>query len=212
MAHLLEDTLAGRFSAIYRNRVWLNDRRSGSLSGLGSEGASTAAIRRELPAELARLGAETLLDVGCGDFTWMNEVELPCRYIGIDIVPDVVAAAEMVYGSATRSFLVLDATSTPLPAADIVLCREVLFHLSFADIWRLLANVRRSGARFLIATNDTGHRINADILSGDFRLLNLRRPPFRFPEPRFAIPDRGVVPTRTLSVWGIPDIPNGPEG
>src|SRR5580698_5540470 len=35
--HLTLSSISDRFAAIYQNRVWLNGRNSGSLSGLGSE-------------------------------------------------------------------------------------------------------------------------------------------------------------------------------
>jgi hypothetical protein len=123
--------------------------------------------------------------------------------VGVDIVGDVIEANASLYGSARRSFRVLDATSGPLPPADTVLCREVLFHLSFRDIWRLIENVRNSGASFLIATNDDALKLNADAISGDFRLLNLRKAPFFFGEPLLSIPDGGVDPDRVLAVWSV---------
>jgi SAM-dependent methyltransferase len=201
--HLSCASMAERFSAVYRNGVWLDGRPSGSLSGLGSELENTESIRRRIPDFLKSIGSRTLLDVGCGDFNWMKEVQLPCQYIGVDIVRDVIEANASLYGSARRSFQVLDATSGPLPPADTVLCREVLFHLSFRDIWRLIQNVRSSGASFLIATNDDALKLNADIISGDFRLLNLRKAPFYFRTPLLSIPDGGVDPDRVLAVWNV---------
>ena len=206
--HLFRPTLAERFSAIYQNRVWLNDRPSGSLSGLGSELVNTDRIRRALQPLLTELNTQTLLDVGCGDFLWMKEINLDCQYIGIDIVEDVITANDRVYASETRIFQKLDATIDALPKADTVLCREVIFHLCFADIWRLLANIKRSQAVFLIATNDPSLRYNADIVSGDFRLLNLHRAPFYLPPPNTSIPDDRVSPGRTLSVWKTSELTN----
>jgi 2-polyprenyl-3-methyl-5-hydroxy-6-metoxy-1,4-benzoquinol methylase len=206
--HLFRPTLAERFSAIYQNRVWLNDRPSGSLSGLGSELVNTDRVRQALQPLLIELNTRTLLDVGCGDFLWMKELNLDCQYIGIDVVEDVIAANDSAYASETRIFQKLDATIDALPKADTVLCREVLFHLSFADIWRVLTNIKRSQAVFLIATNDPGLRYNADIVSGDFRLLNLQSAPFHLPSPNRSIPDDRLSPGRTLSVWKISELAN----
>jgi SAM-dependent methyltransferase len=205
--HLFAASLAERFSAIYKNRVWLNDRQSGSLSGLGSELESTKSIRQRIPDLLESLGSRVVLDVGCGDFNWMKEVQVRCTYIGADIVREVIEANSAIYGSQNRTFQVLDATCDPLPAADTVLCREVLFHLSFRDVWLLVENVRKSGASFLIATNDSALTLNADIVSGDCRTLNLQRPPFSFPSPVLAIPDDCVVPGRILAVWKVSALP-----
>jgi len=207
VSHLFAGSLAERFSAVYRNRVWLNGRQSGSLSGEGSEVANTAPVRQRIPEILQFLGSQLLLDVGCGDFNWMKEVELPGKYIGVDIVSDVIEADEAAYGSDRRIFQRLDATRDPLPSADTILCREILFHLSFRDIWRVIENVHRSGASFFIVTNDTKLTVNADILSGDFRMLNLHKAPFLFPVPSTTIPDDCVASGRILGVWKVATIP-----
>jgi SAM-dependent methyltransferase len=205
--HLLQHSLADRFSAVYKNRVWLNGRQSGALSGLGSEIANSRVIRDQLPPLLESLGTRTLLDIGCGDFNWMKEIRLPCVYIGIDIVRDLIEINAIRYGGERRQFRALDATRDPLPQADAVLCREVLFHLSFEDIWSLVENVRRSGTSFFIATTDRDLRLNADIVSGDFRFLNLRRAPFWFPAPNFSMCDNAVASDRVLAVWEVANLP-----
>jgi 2-polyprenyl-3-methyl-5-hydroxy-6-metoxy-1,4-benzoquinol methylase len=204
--HLLRESLSERFAAVYENRVWLSGRAAGSLSGSGSEIENTQSVRAHLAELLNFLGTRSLLDIGCGDFTWMKEVSFTFRYLGIDIVPDVIEKNNALYRSEQRSFQAMDATRDALPQADAILCREVLFHLSFADIQRLMQNVRRSGASYLIATNDNDLRYNADILSGDFRLLNLHKSPFFFPRAAASIPDDGVLPGRTLFAWKLADL------
>lgn len=206
--HMLCTSLAERFTAAYKNRVWLDGRSSGSLSGFGSELENTKSVRNRLPEILSTIRSQKLLDVGCGDFNWMKEVDLPCQYIGIDIVREVIEANTSLYGSENRSFQVGDATSDPLPSADTVICREVMFHLSLRDIWRLIENIHDSGASFLIATNDCALTLNADIISGDYRQLNLRKAPFYFGNPDFSIPDGGVDPDRVLGVWRVQELPH----
>jgi hypothetical protein len=141
----------------------------------------------------------------------MNEVKLPTRYIGVDIVQEVVKANAAQFESGSRTFHVLDATRDPMPPADTVLCREVLFHLSFEDIWRVVENIRNCGAKFMIATTDNDIQLNADIMSGDFRLLNLQKSPFHFPKAMLSIRDNGVAQDRELSVWEVSAIPHNPQ-
>ena len=86
---------------------------------------------------------------------------------------------------------------------NTALCREILFHLSFADGLYLLRNLARKERRYLIATTDRATFFNADIRSGDFRILNLTKKPFLFPQPDFAIDDAGVMrwqATRSLAI------------
>ena len=201
--HLRARALGERFSAIYQNRIWLNGRTDGSLSGLGSELENTRSIRVHLPKLLADLKTKTLIDVGCGDFNWMQDLSIDCDYVGVDVAQTVIDQNTRRYGTTTRSFITLDATKDPLPPADTALCREILFHLSFDDIRSLMQNLRGSGISTLIATHDVVTSFNADILSGDFRLLNLTKPPFRFPPPELFIPDDGVSPGRVLAAWTI---------
>ena len=206
ITHLLQKKRANRFSKIYETGTWLNGRNSGSLSGSGSEVLNTGKIREELPKILAQLRVASLLDIGCGDWNWMRHIELPCKYIGVDIVPSVIRRNTAEFGSSNRKFIILDAVEEPLPDCDVILCREVLFHLSFSDGLSLIKNTLQSSARYLLATSDMDTEINNDIRTGDFRFLNLRRKPFSFPEPILNIVDDGISKSRRVVVWRIEDI------
>ncbi len=206
ISHLLEESRADRFSKIYETGVWLNERKSGSLSGLGSEVANTNKIREELPTQLSQLGVNCLLDIGCGDWNWMRYVKLPCKYIGIDIVPSVIERNLKEFGSIDRQFRVLDAVEDPLPTCDAILAREVVFHLSFSDARKLIRNALNSRARYLLITTDSDIEINRDIRTGDFRILNLTIKPFCFPKPFIEITDDSVCQARRIGVWKISDL------
>jgi len=137
----------------------------------------------------------------------MRELVFDCQYIGIDVAKNIIGRNVRKYGSANRTFYTLDASKDPLPLADAVLCREVLFHLSFEDIGAFIQNLRASGISTIIATNDLSTDFNADIISGDFRLLNLTKPPFQFPDPEVCILDDEVSPGRVLAVWSVSKLP-----
>ncbi len=206
ITHLLQKKRADRFSKIYETGTWLNGRNSGSLSGSASEVLNTVKIREELPKILAQLEVTSLLDIGCGDWNWMRHIELPCKYIGVDIVPSVIRHNAAEFGSSNRKFMVLDAVEKPLPDCDAILCREVLFHLSFSDGLSLIKNTVQSRARYLLATSDMDTAINTDIRTGDFRFLNLRIKPFSFPEPVMDIVDDGICKDRRVYVWRLEDL------
>jgi SAM-dependent methyltransferase len=199
--HLQFVHMRDRFSAIYDTGVWQNGMVDQPLSGQGSSLEVTEALRANLRATLDRLGSRTLLDIGCGDLTWMKQIQLHQSYVGIDIVPSVVEANRAKLPAA--DFHCLDATTDDLPEGDTILCREVLFHLSFADGQKLIANVCRKPRKWLICTTDSQTMINADIESGDFRMLNLRKAPYRFGEPVAVIADDGLIEGRELGVWDI---------
>lgn len=190
-----------RFEHIYDRRVWARWGPRAPGSGTGSSAEITRTVQSQLPVVLKEIECKTLLDIGCGDFTWMKHVQIDSRYIGIDIVPKIILQNSRLYEDARREFHLLDATRDALPDGDVVMCREVLFHLSFEDIFSMLNNVFAKERRYFIATTDRETLFNADIRSGDFRILNLQRMPFRFPEPEKVINDDSLVAGRRLGIW-----------
>lgn len=207
LGHLAITDRQAIFGYIYDRRVWLNGRQQGARSGQGSDLASTQVLREQLVGTLQSLGAHSLLDIGCGDFNWMRHVDLgDVQYVGVDVVQSLIEAHETAFGSPTRRFLCLDAVDGPLPVADVALCRDVMFHLSFADARRLIDHVQAAGIRYLVATSDTSTGYNADIRTGDYRKQNLQRRPYRFPAPDLWIPDDAVVEGRGLGVWSVADL------
>lgn len=179
-----------------------------SVSGAGSDPSATAPLLEALPALFADLGVRTVLDAPCGDGAWMAQLAYPLeRYTGLDVVPAVVAAAEAAHGGPGREYRVADLIRDPLPTADLVLCRDCLVHLPFAEGVEALANIRRSGASWLLATTFPSRSANTDIRMGRWRPLNLSRPPYALPEPVRVISERFTADPRyadkSLGLWRL---------
>lgn len=218
-AELTRLDLAARFTRMYETNLWDG---AESRSGQGSSLAATAKVRAELPALFRRLGVRRLLDVPCGDFHWMAHVDLAAAgviaYVGGDVVEPLVAVNRARYGAPGRTFVQVDLAAGPLPAvagtaADAVLCRDCLVHLSFANIARVLNVVRASGARYLITTTFLEQTANADAVDGDWRPLNLERAPFRFPPPAAVLlegcdEEGGAYADKALAAWPVSDLPD----
>lgn len=205
-SHLAFAGAQERFTEIYRSGVWQHGDADMPGSGAGSTLQATLELRRALPDLLDSFGIKTLLDVGCGDFTWMRHVPLHQHYVGVDIVEHVIAQNIREFSGPGREFHVVDGIKEELPDADAVLCREILFHLSFADGRSLLRNLLSKPRRLVIITSDRQTAVNADIPTGDFRLLNLERRPFRFPTPVATVDDSAVCPDRIMGVWRAEDL------
>jgi hypothetical protein len=169
------------FSEIYGGNRWGS---AESSSGPGSELAQTLIIRQHLPLLLTRLNVLTFLDASCGDFHWMSQVDLTgVHYIGMDIVPSVIAGNQQRYARPGRTFLQGDIVAAELPQADLVLCRDCLMHLSFAEIRAALRNLCRTGATHLLLTTFPGTTRNADIGHGGWWPMNLQIAPYHLPAP-----------------------------
>jgi methyltransferase family protein len=205
--------LAARFERIERTNLW---GAATSVSGLGSEDLATAAIREVLPSLLHRLGARSLLDAPCGDAGWIGSMRLDIDYTGIDIVPSLIAAnsARIARGELRGSFFVADITRDSLPRCDVILCRDCLVHLSFQNIARAIAGFRASGAQFLLVTTFPEWEGNRDCEDGDWRALDMTKPPFGWPPPRELINERcdeggGGWRDKSLGLWRLDESPEG---
>jgi SAM-dependent methyltransferase len=200
------------FREIYHRNAWGDPE---SRSGTGSNLTQTARLRAELPGLLRRLEVRTLLDLPCGDFWWMQHVDLTgIDYLGGDIVPELIADNQRRYARPGRQFQVLDIIKDPLPRVDLVLCRDCLVHLSFEHIHQAVANLRRSGSNYLAATTYTNTTHNLDVPAGKWRTLNMLLPPFNFPSPVEVLIEGsteadGQHSDKTLAVWRIADLPSG---
>lgn len=169
------------FSEIKHSNVWGSPE---SVSGAGSERSQTEFLVPELGRLLKARGVKTLLDIPCGDFNWMKNVDLSgVRYTGADIVNDLIQGNTLRYKAENIDFRVLNLITDDLPKNDVVFVRDCLVHLSYKDIFSALENIKKSGSRYLLTTTFTNRRKNYDIVTGDWRTLNLLKPPFNFPEP-----------------------------
>lgn len=201
---LLRRSLKKVFSEIYHSDAW--GPHSETVSGRGSTRERTETLTSQLPSLLKELEAETLLDAPCGDFNWMKYVDLgSVKYIGVDIVEDLISRNRRLYEAERRTFMALDITKDYLPRADIILCRDCLIHLSFKRIHAAIANFKRTNATHILCTTHITVLENLDCLDGDWRSLNLQLSPFNFPPPVKLIvedPELG----KCLGVWRLEDL------
>lgn len=169
------------FEHIFEMRYW-GDRES--VSGCGSSLEQTVNIRRELPKIIEIFGVRRIFDAPCGDLHWMREVlaQTDVAYIGGDIVAGVVDLARSKTTRANTEFTVFDITEDRFPQADLWICRDVLFHLSTGMILKALKNFASSEIPYMLVTSHTNPKVvNRNMTTGDFRQLDLLRPPFSLP-------------------------------
>lgn len=202
-------SLTDTFNQIYHENYWKG---KGSLSGQGSELAQTEAIRKELPVLFKKYNIRSILDIPCGDFNWLKFLPIPgIAYTGADIVEELVSSNRKKYATTYINFELIDITSNPLPAVDLTLCRDCFVHLSFQHIHQALANIVSSKNPYLLTTSFPDTNLNFDITSGDWRTLNLQKPPFNFPPPLEIISEKcslnnGEFSDKALMLWKIDTI------
>jgi hypothetical protein len=201
--------LKDKFSQVYEKNIFAGSK---SRSGEGSDLVQTEIIRRELPKLVGELGITTFLDAPCGDWYWMQHVNLPVtHYIGTDIVQALITKNQAAFGDNKITFQCLNLAEDMLPKADLIFSRDCLVHLSFADALKIIANFKRSGATYLLTTTFTQRPSNADLGDGFWQPLNMQQAPFHFPEPLTLINEGcteggGDYADKCLGLWRLNDI------
>jgi hypothetical protein len=197
------------FKKVYSENSWGDPE---SRSGPGSSLAQTDIVRQELKALVKELGATSMLDVPCGDFNWLSKVDLEVDYLGADIVQELVEENNNKFGNnGSRHFIKLDMIQDNLPQVDIILCRDVLVHFNNKQIFRAIKNIKQSNSKYLLTTTFPAVNKNINIVTGEWRALDLCKPPFNLPAPIKIIIEQCKEEnllsfSKCLGLWKISDI------
>ena len=164
------------FTDIYQRKVW----------GDGSGGGSAPDIARPYTDFIASIlvhesdtPRKTVLDIGCGYGKMCETVSVRgWHYIGVDAANIKETSGRMLSGRPIDYFVRgnFDALTDPLPLADLVLCKEVLQHLSNTQVQLLLDRTAHYKRRLF--TSMTGEGTNTDIPCGGSRPVDLSKAPF----------------------------------
>ncbi|MDB5069209.1 MAG: hypothetical protein JWM87_320 [Candidatus Eremiobacteraeota bacterium] len=143
-------------------------------SGIGSRGDNLAYKRRLLQAQGIETAA-SVLDVGCGDLEVVKELDLR-RYLGIDQSPQSLGAARR----ARPEWEFRTGLGGDVPAAEMVLCFEVLIHQETAGAYHgLIAFLAAKTLRALLvsgyAADSDGIRSNPMLFFHEPLETSLRR-------------------------------------
>lgn len=200
--------LQRRFTNVYRKELW------GPLkSGPGSGRRVTRPVREAVRSVMENLfpagSSVSFTDAPCGDMTWMplllneltTESGFAIQYTGIDIVEELVHAnrssMEDTPGLSYR-FIHRDLTEKSPSRSDIIFCKDLVNHLCFDDICRILAGFNESGSTYLLISSNRGHRnLDAKLMRGNqSRHIDLEGPPFLLQPPRWS--------DGYLALWRLP--------
>lgn len=182
-----------------------------SRSGGGSTLEQTKVISREIPLLVNKLDVRRFLDVPCGDLNWMQHIDLGnVKYIGGDVVQSIIDANRAAYSNANRSFERMDIITGPLPASDMIFCRDCLVHLNYSDGLSALKQFRHSGAKWLLTTTFVDRACNEDLYpeGAIWRPLNLEKAPYNMPPAALYINENctegnGLYSDKCLALWPL---------
>lgn len=206
---MINKTIEQIFEDIFRNKSWKGRT---SSSGRGSDPDQTQNIIKEVPILFKDMGISTILDIPCGDFNWIKNVDLGgTKYIGADIVKEIIKNNKSKYKAKNISFKKMNLIASKIPKVDLVLMRDGLVHLSYDDIFKSLKNIYSSKSKYLLTTTFTGRQDNNDIITGGWYPFNLQIAPFFFPKPIRIINEgctqsKSSYADKSLGLWLIDDL------
>jgi len=170
--------LSDTFNRIYAEGKWGKDVAGKGVSGSGSTVTITREYRAYVEDFIRTHQVRSVVDAGCGDWGFSSAIDWgDASYLGVDIASDVIAATRNKHQKGNIRFEVGDITEE-LPAADLLISKDVLQHVSNELVHRFIRNNLRKGKyKWVILTNDRG-RDNPDIASGGWRAIDLAAAPF----------------------------------
>lgn len=162
------------FSKIYKEGLWNEG------SGDGSKIENVREYVDVLQKYIDKPEIKTVLDLGCGDWQFSKFLDLSSvLYLGVDVVDSVIDSNIDLYSASNIDFISRDIITYELPQVDLIICKDVLQHLSNRDVISVLIKIIKS-SKFALITNDFNPEStsNIDIENGDYRYLDLTLSPF----------------------------------
>lgn len=169
------------FNHIYSDALWGKNQEGKGFSGNGSRVENTTSYMTFLENFLHENQIKSVVDIGCGDWTFSQHINWDnIDYVGYDVVKSVIDQDSARFSSAHIKFICDDCVKVDLPQADLLICKDVLQHLPNKTIQALLDKF--SHYKYCLITNDiypkTAAVDNPDISLGDWRSIDLTKPPF----------------------------------
>lgn len=160
------------FERIYQDNVW------GEGSGPGSDPDDAAELLSWILSKL--VPGDSLLDVGCGDGRLASRIAPGCSlYVGVDLSPSALQKARQ---RLPRRFRLLLGTLQDVEGSwDWVLMKDVLQHLPWSEVHRLVADARRKARKGVLIVEDSPADRLEEIEPGDYRPVDPRQPPMSLP-------------------------------
>jgi SAM-dependent methyltransferase len=169
------------FTHIYDKGVWGLNAQGEGTSGGGSTASMTESYRIFLQQFLKDYAIQSVVDLGCGDWEFSQFIDWNgITYTGYDVVKSVIERNQKKFQQPSISFVHADILQALLPEADLLICKDVLQHLTNEDVALFIQKL--SQFKYCLITNDvdptTKSSSNPEILKGQYRYLDLTQHPF----------------------------------
>ena len=176
------------FTEIYETNEW--DRDSNGLrvevggkkiSGSGSSVENARIYMEFLKDFFKKKNIKSVVDVGCGDWEFSQHIDWNgINYTGVDVVDHLIKENTKKFSAKNITFIKSDGIEYNLPKADVLICKDVLQHLTFKDILSIITQLKKFKYCILVNDVDTESLTceNVDMPRGYYRTIDLTKAPF----------------------------------
>ena len=216
------ETLQKAFGEVYRQKAWGSE---GNGSGPGSSERQTKAFSKYLVLKIQMLNIQSFLDIPCGGMFWMPKVLKALQmkghrvqYFGMDVVSHLIEQHKKTFAfEADWTFDTKDMTTAQFDRRfDLILSRDVMFHLTERSIKCSLNNFIRSNSTYLLSTSTPGYK-NSELITwtpqhlqgkgklndGSYRPVDLSTHPYNLGPPEDKVDEINGKDQRIVGLWNL---------
>ena len=154
------------FNNAYLDNLW------GGGSGHGSKKENVKPWIKAVNSIIQEKKISSVLDLGCGDGQWLDLLDLNgVSYIGVDISEIAIGLNKNKNTSNKLVFINDDIINFEYPKVDLIIIKDVLQHLPYNLINKILDKIKYS-CKYALFCEDFLD-FEKDIEFGDYRGLNL---------------------------------------
>jgi len=205
-----------KFTAIHASNHW-REGDGESVSGSGSEISQTGVLITHLALFMNMAGIKTVVDWPCGDMNYQLPIVMMAeKYIGIDIVPDLITKNTEKFKEHTNaSFEVGDIINDEIPECDLLIIRDCFVHLPVDMVFKAMANIMKSKVRYVGITTfvDRDGESEDDTVNWRkpefWRPINMMAEPYELPCPWYMIVENCTEGEfceyydKSLGIWDV---------
>jgi len=156
-----------------------------SISGPGSSVKNTTEARNLITTSIQKLQIKSILDLGCGDWNWFKLIDLTgVSYEGWDADEKMIESNIINYGRNNIRFSTYDIILSDYFDVDLIICRDVLFHMPI-NLAKKVIQKSKFSCKYFISTSFREVNYNKGIDENQnwgYYPINLNIDPFNLSE------------------------------
>ena len=168
------------FEKIYNHNLWNGNNKNIPLSGPGSSLKNAENCSSTLNKFIYDNRCKSVLDLGCGDLTWISKTQFfndpSINYTGVDVVESLITSHSTNYPK--NNFLCEDLVNyNNFNFSSLIIIRDVIFHLKNEEILTIFDNIKNK-FDFLLITCCKNEINTNNFDKWRFSERNLHKSPF----------------------------------